>query len=227
MRTARTTDSRTPPPPPLRAPPAAPLGIALIAGLGNPGRRYAATRHNAGFQFLERLQAAGGLTLASEKRFNAELGGITRNGRAVRVMAPATFMNLSGRAVAPLAAFYRIPPPRILVVHDELDLAPGSARLKRGGGHGGHNGLRDIIERLGSGDFMRLRIGIGHPGPGAKCAVSSYVLGQPDAGDRALIDRAIGDALEVLDEVIAGNVDAAMRRLHTASPPRAGSDHGL
>jgi len=205
-------------------------GVALIAGLGNPGRRYAATRHNAGFQFLERLQAARGLTLASHQRFNAELGGITGNGRTVRVMAPATFMNRSGQAVAPLAAFYRIPPPHILVVHDELDLAPGSARLKRGGGHGGHNGLRDIINRLGSGDFMRLRIGIGHPGPGAKCEVSSYVLGQPDAADRALIDRAIAEALQVLDEVIAGQWEAAMKRLHSALPPRgreAGNDQGL
>jgi len=172
------------------------------------------------------LQDATGLTLAHEKRFNAEVGrlpaaaGRFGNGAAPRVMRPAVYMNLSGQAIAPLAAFYRIPPRQILVVHDELDLAPGVARIKRGGGHGGHNGLRDLIAKLGNGDFLRLRIGIGHPGPGAKCAVSSYVLGRPDAGDRALIDRAIGEALEVLDEVIAGNFDAAMKRLHTAPPPR-------
>ncbi|MDD9854587.1 MAG: aminoacyl-tRNA hydrolase [Gammaproteobacteria bacterium] len=196
-------------------------GIALIAGLGNPGARYAATRHNAGFQFIARLQAETGLTLAREKRFNAEVGrlpgpaGRAGGNPAVRVMTPATFMNLSGQAVAPLASFYRIPPAQILVVHDELDLAPGVARLKRGGGHGGHNGLRDLIARLGGGDFLRLRIGIGHPGPGGKQEVSSYVLGKPDAAERALIDSAIDRALQVLDTVLSGDVDAAMHKLHT------------
>ncbi|MDD9883177.1 MAG: aminoacyl-tRNA hydrolase [Gammaproteobacteria bacterium] len=195
-------------------------GIALIAGLGNPGARYVATRHNAGFQFIARLQAETGLTLAREKRFNAEVGRLPgpagRAGNpAPRVILPATFMNLSGQAVAPLASFYRIPPAQILVVHDELDLAPGVARLKRGGGHGGHNGLRDIIARLGGGDFLRLRIGIGHPGPGGKQEVSSYVLGKPDPAERARIDSAIDRALQVLDTVLSGDVDAAMHKLHT------------
>ncbi|MDD9810643.1 MAG: aminoacyl-tRNA hydrolase [Gammaproteobacteria bacterium] len=198
-------------------------GIALIAGLGNPGARYVATRHNAGFQFIARLQAETGLTLAREKRFNAEVGRLpgaaaragTDGNPAVRVILPATFMNLSGQAIAPLASFYRIPPAQILVVHDELDLAPGVARLKRGGGHGGHNGLRDLIARLGGGDFLRLRIGIGHPGPGGKQEVSSYVLGKPDPAERARIDSAIDRALQVLDTVLGGDVDAAMHKLHT------------
>lgn len=199
--------------------------LALIAGLGNPGAKYAATRHNAGFQFIARLQAATGLTLAHEKRFNAEVGRLPAGtaGAGPRVMTPAVFMNLSGRAVAPLAAFYRIPPPQILVVHDELDLAPGVARIKRGGGHGGHNGLRDLIAKLGGGDFLRLRIGIGHPGPTAKQEVSSFVLGKPDAAERARIDAAIDSALEVIDALIAGEVDAAMKQLHTADAPAATS----
>ncbi len=200
----------------------APPGIDLIAGLGNPGNRYAATRHNAGFQFIERLQGALGFRLAGEKRFKAEAGSVLRNGRTLRVMTPATFMNLSGQAVAPLAAFYRIPPQRILVVHDELDLAPGMARLKISGGHGGHNGLRDLIARLGSGDFPRLRIGIGHPGPGRD--VSAYVLKKPNAHDRMRIEHAMQRALEVLDEVVAGHFDAAMTRLHTepGTEPKTG-----
>ena len=190
-------------------------GIALIAGLGNPGNRYAATRHNVGFRFIERLQFSLGFRLANEKRFKAECGGVTVNGHMVRVMAPDTMMNLSGQAVAPLSAFYRIPPEQILVVHDELDLAPGDVRLKMSGGHGGHNGLRDIVARLGSRDFLRLRIGIGHPGPNRD--VSGYVLNQPDAHDQLRIEKAIERALEVLDQVIAGNLDAAMTRLHSES----------
>ncbi len=210
--------TRTPDPPPHR--PAtrttarmAHPGIALIAGLGNPGNGYAASRHNVGFRFLERLQSSLGFRLACEKRFRAEVGRVNVGGRVVRVMAPATFMNLSGQAVAPLAAFYRIPPAQILVVHDELDLAPGVVRLKVCGGHGGHNGLRDIASKLGSGDFTRLRIGIGHPG--ANRDVSGYVLSKPDAHDRTLIDDAIARALEVLDQVVAGNLDTAMTRLHS------------
>ena len=190
-------------------------GIALIAGLGNPGERYAATRHNAGFRFIERLQSSRGFPLAHEKRFKAECGSVTVNGTRVRVMAPDTLMNLSGQAVAPLSAFYRIPPEQILVVHDELDLAPGDARLKMSGGHGGHNGLRDIIARLGSRDFLRLRIGIGHPGPNRD--VSAYVLSKPEAHDQPLIEKAMENSLEVLDLVIAGNFNAAMTQLHTES----------
>ena len=187
-------------------------GIDLVVGLGNPGERYAATRHNAGFRFLERLQSSLGFPLVGEKRFKAEVGSFSRNGRTVRVMAPHTLMNLSGQALAPLAAFYRIAPPRILVVHDELDLPAGAVRLKVAGGHGGHNGLRDIIARLGSRDFVRLRIGIGHPG--GQRDVSAYVLQKPNLQDAMRIENAIHRALEVFDDVLAGHYHAAMTRLH-------------
>lgn len=190
-------------------------GIALIVGLGNPGSGYADSRHNVGVRFVQRLQFSLGFQFANEKRFQAEVGRVDLNGRALRVMVPSTFMNLSGEAVAPLAAFYRIPAEQILVVHDELDLAPGHARLKVSGGHGGHNGLRDIVARLGSQNFTRLRLGIGHPGP--QRDVSSYVLGKPDAHDRNLIEQAMEQSLEVLDDVVAGKVDAAMLRLHSES----------
>jgi len=185
-------------------------------GLGNPGARYADTRHNVGFRFVAQLQDSAGFELRREKRFDAEVGRLVGvAGGGARVMTPSTFMNLSGQSVASLASFYRIPRAQILVIHDELDLAPGVARLKRGGGHGGHNGLRDIIARLGGADFLRLRIGIGHPGPTAKQAVASYVLDQPAATDRELIDAAIARALDVVDQLIAGEVDAATKQLHT------------
>ncbi len=193
--------------------------IRLIVGLGNPGRAYADTRHNAGRWFIARMQAADGFTLSAKKKLNAELGESAIGGGAVRVMAPTGFMNLSGQAVAAVAAFYRIPPPQILIAHDDLDLPPGCARLKRGGGHGGHNGLRDIISQLGSRDFLRLRLGIGHPG--APSQVTGYVLTRPAAEQRAHIDAAIGCAMEALDETIAGHLETAMTRLHTATaPPR-------
>ncbi|MGR3914283.1 MAG: aminoacyl-tRNA hydrolase [Gammaproteobacteria bacterium] len=188
-------------------------GIALIAGLGNPGARYAPTRHNAGFWFIRRLRREWGFALAREARFHAEAGAVTTAGRRLRVMTPATFMNESGRALSSLAAFYRIAPREILVVHDEIDLPPGAARLKRGGGHGGHNGLRDITARLGSSDFARLRIGVGHPG--AARDVSAYVLSAPGADDLALIESAIERARDALDDVLAGEFDAAMQKLHT------------
>lgn len=203
-------------------------GIALVAGLGNPGARYAATRHNAGAQFIARWREADGFELGYEKKFQAEVGNVARAGRKVRVTVPATFMNLSARAVAPLAAFYRIAPAEILVVHDELDLAPGVARLKRGGGHGGHNGLRDLSARIGR-DYARLRIGIGHPGAGRD--VSGYVLGKPSAHERALIDDAIERALVALDDIIGGDFEAAMLRLHTVADTgnanTAGAGDGL
>jgi PTH1 family peptidyl-tRNA hydrolase len=198
-------------------------GIALIAGLGNPGSQYAASRHNVGFWFIERLQHLKGFRLAGEKRFKSEVGSIDINGRMVRIMVPNTFMNLSGQALAPLASFYRIQPEQILVIHDELDLAPGTARLKVSGGHGGHNGLRDIVSRLGSQDFVRLRLGIGHPGPNRD--VSSYVLGRPDAHDRILIEKAVDSSLEVLDDVVVGNLDKAMTKLHTTAEPGTGESN--
>ena len=197
-----------------------PGGIALVAGLGNPGARYAPTRHNAGFWFIERLRREWDFDLARQSRFQAETGAARVAGRALRVIKPDTFMNLSGGALAPFASFYRIAPPEILVVHDEVDLPPGAARLKRGGGHGGHNGLRDIIARLGSADFARLRIGVGHPGTARE--VSSYVLHPPGADDLAQIENAIERALGVFGKVAAGEFDAAANKLHTAE----GAPHG-
>ncbi len=191
-----------------------PDGINLIAGLGNPGDRHAADRHNVGVRFIENLQRGGGFRLANEKRFKAAVARVDLHGHAVRVMTPTTFMNLSGQAVAPLAAFYRIAPAQILVVHDELDFAPGEVRLKIGGGHGGHNGLRDLIARLGSRDFARLRIGIGHPG--AERDVSAYVLSKPPPAEQTLIEQAIARGMERLSQVVAGDFAAAMTELHTA-----------
>lgn len=191
-------------------------GIALIVGLGNPGNQYAATRHNAGFRFVNLLQASLDFRLVSEKRFKAEVGSVTLNGCMVRVITPTTMMNLSGQAVAAVASFYRIQPEQILIIHDELDLAAGVARLKLSGGHGGHNGLRDIITSLGSSDFARLRIGIGHPG--AQRDVVGYVLCKPDAHGKACIEQAMAHALEVMDDIIAGNIPAAMRKLHSETP---------
>lgn len=190
-------------------------GIALIAGLGNPGDRYAATRHNAGLWFIEQLQYTFSFRLSHESRFKAEVGTASIAGRQVRIVVPGTFMNLSGESVAPLAAYFRIPPEQLLVVHDELDLQPGVARLKQGGGHGGHNGLRDIVSRLGSREFLRLRIGIGHPGHGSD--VSRYVLERPDAHDRLQMESAIGDSIKVMEDVVDGNLNQAMKILHT--PP--------
>ena len=194
------------------SPAMSPSAIALIVGLGNPGDRYTATRHNAGFRFVAALDTAYGIPMAAEKRWKAIVGGGVIGGRSVRIMLPQTMMNLSGQAVAPLAAFYRISPAQILVVHDELDLPPGCIRLKRSGGHGGHNGLRDLISRLGGGDFPRLRIGIGHPG--GEREVSGYVLGKPPASDAAQIDDAIDRGVAVIDDIVAGEFDAAMNRLH-------------
>ena len=187
--------------------------ISLIAGLGNPGSQYAGTRHNAGFWFLGELQKKYSFSLSSEKKYKAETGHFNFQGRTIRVVAPSTFMNLSGQSVAPLANFYRIPAQQILVVHDELDMPPGTIKLKKGGGHGGHNGLRDISSRLGTLDFQRLRIGIGHPG-NAKM-VSGYVLKRPSEDDRYSILQAIDRAVDVMDQVLSGDTASAMLKLHT------------
>ncbi len=196
-------------------------GIALIAGLGNPGNQYSATRHNVGFWFLERLQREYALTFTLEKKFKAETALFTCNGRSVRVIAPNTFMNLSGQSVAPMASFYRIDPVQILVVHDELDLQAGSARLKIGGGHGGHNGLRDIMKQLGRADFLRIRIGIGHPNTnentnkaGVNQDVAGYVLHKPRSNEQGLIEDAIDNAIRVLPDIVCGNNQEAMNTLH-------------
>lgn len=187
-------------------------GIALIAGLGNPGNQYSATRHNVGVWFLQRLQHQYPIKFTVEKKFKAETALFACNGKPMRIIAPRTFMNLSGQSVAPMASFYRIKPPQILVIHDELDLQPGIARLKIGGGHGGHNGLRDIATKLGSTDFLRMRIGIGHPGVGAD--VAGYVLQKPRLNEQKLIEDAIDNAIRVLPDMVCGNYQKAMNTLH-------------
>ena len=184
--------------------------IDLIVGLGNPGAQYARTRHNVGFWLLDQL-AASGADLRVESKFQAEVGTLKFGGRRVALLKPTTYMNLSGQAVGAYARYYKIQPAAILVVHDELDLAPGTVRLKRGGGHGGHNGLRDITAQIGA-EFLRLRLGIGHPGSADK--VVEYVLGNPPTDDRLAIEDAISRGLAVLPEIVAGQTDKIMNQLN-------------
>ncbi|MFN2337803.1 MAG: aminoacyl-tRNA hydrolase [Gammaproteobacteria bacterium] len=188
--------------------------IQLIVGLGNPGPEYDRTRHNAGFWFVDALARQRGDSLRNENRFHGETARIERDGLECRLLKPLTFMNRSGQAVSALAKFYRIPPESILVVHDELDLPPGTARLKKGGGHGGHNGLRDIISALGGNGFLRLRIGIGHPGH--RDDVVEYVLRKASRQDEGLIEQSIDAALGVVPLLLAGEVERAMHQLHSA-----------
>jgi len=190
--------------------------IKLIVGLGNPGGEYRGTRHNAGADFVEQLARDTGAELRSEAKFFGLAGQITVNSHSLRLLIPTTFMNRSGKAVAAIATFYKITPQEILIAHDELDIQPGTARFKRGGGHGGHNGLRDIIPALGNNrDFYRLRIGIGHPGHASK--VSGYVLSQPGAADRDRIDASIEEAVRSLPLLLDGDDVKAMTRLHSFS----------
>jgi PTH1 family peptidyl-tRNA hydrolase len=186
-------------------------GIRLIVGLGNPGREYERTRHNAGFWLLERFAAQEGITLRKEAKYSAFVGRHEPSG--AWLVMPQTFMNLSGKSVLLLAGFFKIPAPEILVAHDELDFAPGLAKLKQGGGVAGHNGLRDIAARIGSPHFWRIRIGIGHPGD--RSVVADYVLGKPTPQDREAIDASIDKALGVLPLCLAGDMQAAMLKLHT------------
>jgi len=185
----------------------------LLAGLGNPGAEYASTRHNAGFWFVQKLALDTHGTWAREGRFKAELAQSSLSGQGLVLCQPQDFMNRSGAPVQAVAAFYKIPPERILIAHDDLDLPPGIARLKFGGGHGGHNGLRDLDRALGTRDYWRLRLGIGHPGH--KDRVVAYVLSAAGPDDRARIDDAIARALTVLPDFLHGRVDAAQQRLHS------------
>ena len=189
--------------------------IRLVAGLGNPGREYAGTRHNAGFWFVDRLASRLSVAFTSEGRF----GGDVAKAGALRLVKPMTFMNLSGRAVAGLAKFFGIAPAEILVVHDELDLLPGKAKMKFGGGHAGHNGLRDIQAQLGSPDFWRLRLGIGHPRDSelTQQQVVDYVLKPPRNEDAVAIDEAIHRALEAWPAIAQGDMENAMMTLHTTN----------
>ncbi len=187
--------------------------IALIVGLGNPGEEYAETRHNAGFRFIDALLVDKTAALREERRFRARRGRVEIDGRKVWLLAPATFMNDSGEAVSRFTQYYGIAPEQLLVVHDEIDLPVGNVRLKQGGGTAGHNGLRDIAERLGSTDFMRLRIGVGRPPPGQDAM--PYVLRRPPPAERELIDAAIATALRHLADIVHGRYQQVMNALHT------------
>ncbi|RMX06377.1 aminoacyl-tRNA hydrolase [Corticibacter populi] len=186
--------------------------LKLLVGLGNPGPEYAQTRHNAGFWWIDALAARHGARLAPEKGYFGLVGKAQVAGQPLWLLEPMTFMNRSGQAVAALARFYRIEPEQILVVHDELDLLPGDVRLKQGGSHAGHNGLKDIQAQLGSAAFWRLRIGIGHPG--VKSEVINWVLRKPPADERAAIDAACDRSQQVLEHLVAGEWEAAKRGLH-------------
>jgi peptidyl-tRNA hydrolase, PTH1 family len=187
------------------------LTIRLVVGLGNPGKEYERTRHNAGSWLVERFAASGGIALRKDAKFQALVGRHESSG--AWLLLPQGFMNASGRAVQMLAGFFKIRPEEILVAHDELDFPPGTARLKQGGGIAGHNGLRDISQRLGSHDYWRLRIGIGHPGD--KAVVSDYVLHKPLAEEREAIDAAIERSLAVVPLCLAGDLQGAMLKLHS------------
>lgn len=189
-------------------------GVQLIVGLGNPGNEYEQTRHNAGFWFVDAIARQYHASFKSEKKFHGDVARISVNGQEVWLLKPDTFMNRSGQAIQALANFYKIKLENILVAHDELDLDPGVARLKKDGGHGGHNGLRDTIEKMGGKNFLRLRLGIGHPGD--KNKVSGYVLKKASSDDHIDIERAIDQALKVLPEVVDGDLQKAMNELHSS-----------
>ena len=190
-------------------------GLRLVVGLGNPGAEYSETRHNAGFWFCERLADKLGVGLARESRFHGLAGQARRE--AIWLLLPQTFMNRSGQAVGALARFYRIPPAEMLVVHDELDIPPGELRLKFGGGLGGHNGLKDITAHLGTQDYWRLRVGIGHPGD--RNEVVNYVLKPPRREERELIDSALDRALDLWPVLAAGDWNAATQRANVRLKP--------
>ena len=194
--------------------------LRLVVGLGNPGPQYADTRHNAGFWLVDELARQHGGHFRPEAKYHGETCRIALAGQDLWLLKPMTFMNRSGLAVAALARFHRIPLPAMLVVHDDLDLPPGVVRLKRSGGHGGHNGLRDLIAQLGGNDFLRLRLGIGHPGDSRE--VLDYVLRRAPQAERTLLEQAIADALRELPRLVAGQWERAVHALHSRrveSPP--------
>lgn len=195
--------------------------ILLIVGLGNPGSRYAGTRHNAGFSFIEAIIGDVGAELRRDDKFEAWTGTGRVGGDSIRLLAPQTYMNCSGSSVAKFMRFFKIPVHQTLIAHDDLDLPPGTVRLKAGGGHGGHNGLRDIIDHLGSSDFVRLRIGIGHPGSSSQ--VTNYVLSPPDAHDTAAILDAIAAARRELPNIVRGEHQLVMNTLHGREQDQDGS----
>ena len=191
--------------------------IRLLVGLGNPGPEYAATRHNAGFWFIDAAARALRVNLAPERSYFGIAGRASTAHGPVWLLQPMTFMNLSGKSVAALARFFKIEPAQVLVVHDELDLMPGHMKLKLGGSPAGHNGLKDIHAQLGTPDYWRLRLGIGHPG--VKSEVVDYVLRKPPLAEREAIDKSIEQSIGALDLLLAGEMDRAMMAIH-ARPPR-------
>ena len=192
--------------------------IKLFVGLGNPGPDYEATRHNAGFWWIDALARELKVNLVPERSYYGLAGRTSVNGQSVWLLQPQTFMNLSGKSVASLARFFKIQPEEILVVHDELDLPPGQVKLKRGGSHAGHNGLRDIHAQLGSPNYWRLRIGIGHPGE--KSEVANWVLKKPAPDQRTLIEDSIAHSLKAHTAMLAGDMEKATLLVHTTKPPR-------
>ena len=205
--------------------------IRLIVGLGNPGREYADTRHNAGFWFVDEIARKANVSLRSENRFHGLVARAELSKQDVWLLQPQTYMNVSGQSVNALASYYKIAPEEILVAHDELDLPPGTARLKLGGGAGGHNGLKDIIAHLGQ-EFWRLRLGIGHPGN--RDQVADFVLHRPSQAEDALIRESIEKSLKVASLIVKGELNVAMNRLHakdkkpakeaTPTPDNTGSE---
>jgi PTH1 family peptidyl-tRNA hydrolase len=190
------------------------VAIKLIVGLGNPGKDYQAHRHNAGFWFVEALAHQLGASFNKQSNFFGETSEALLANTKVRFLKPQTFMNCSGQAIQALANYFNIEAEEILVVHDELDLNPGTTKLKKGGGHGGHNGLRDTIKALDSKEFYRLRIGVGHPGN--KNEVVNFVLNQPSTKELALIEESMVDAISVISQIVEGKFEEAMKQLHTA-----------
>ncbi len=187
--------------------------IQIIAGLGNPGNEYEKTRHNAGFWFIDQLVSKYNITLKNESKFSAQLGRLNTASGSVWLIKPSTFMNRSGQAIAQLARFYKIQPEQILIVHDDLDLSPGVVKLKQGGGHGGHNGLRDSIAQLADKNFYRLRLGIGHPG--SKEQVVGFVLGKTPQSEKILIESAIDKSIDSIELILQGEMQKAMNQLHS------------
>ena len=188
--------------------------IKLIVGLGNPGDKYTDTRHNTGEWLIERLARRFNVSLNPEIKFFGKTARTLVNGKEVRLLVPTTFMNLSGKAVGALASFYRIKPEEILVIHDELDLLPGTAKLKQGGGHGGHNGLKDIVAQLGNNNnFYRLRIGIGHPGH--RDLVAGYVLNKPSPADRDALEKVLDEATDCIEMIFKDGMVKATNRLNS------------
>ena len=192
--------------------------IKLLVGLGNPGPQYEDTRHNAGFWWLEAVARELKATLQPERSYFGVAARLSHQGQPLWLLEPMTFMNRSGQSVAALARFFKIAPDEILVAHDELDLVPGEARLKKGGGHAGHNGLRDIHAQLGSADYWRLRLGIGHPGD--RQEVANWVLKKPAPDQREALQQAIERSLKALPDLLAGQMDKATAAIHTSKPPR-------